>query len=324
MGACEAAWRILGFPIHKRTVAVDALGIHLEGQDRLVFDPSNPQPALVHNSDLNLYLNRPDLAEMDALTYVEYYETYVHRTVKDKSSRAIPHPNGKTWVQKRQQGVNVARIYWVHPNLGDLFYLRLLLIHFPARSFRQLQTVQGKHYNTAQEACKAHGLLKGEDEYINTLEEADKEGFQGPQLRRFYVTMVVGHEAPARIIWNKLKHKLAEDFLNHRHRGHDTDWAFNEALIHIARLLEPHGKTLEALGLPPAKGDKSEKERELTRWTREDLEEYVEEWMPRLTPEQRNIYEVLLEAVEEQREGSPRRTFMIDAMGGAGNDLFET
>lgn len=319
IGSCEAAWRILGFDTNYRSVGVKALGIHEENLDTLIFRAINPRAALDQTTTLIRYLNRSNIPEMDNLTYIQFYEVYKEYTIDVEG--AIPCPVGKKWLRKRKRGIFVARIYWIHPNAGDLFYLRNLLIHFPARSFRELRTVRGVHYETAQAACKAHGLLTGLDEHLDTLREADKEGFRGAQIRRFFISLIIGQGAPARVIWDELKDLLAEDFLINRQMGHNKDWAYNQALIDIARLLEPHGRTLENINLPPARDDTTEASRERRRWTVEDMDDYVEEWKPNLTLEQRGLYETLLEAIENQTEGSPRKTFMIDAMGGAGKTV---
>ncbi len=78
----------------------------------------------------------------------------------------------KTW-QRRKQGTAVdghpglfyaetmGRLYTVHPNMVECYYLRLLLVNVVGpRSFEDLRTVNGHLCATYHEACEHLGLLE--------------------------------------------------------------------------------------------------------------------------------------------------------------------
>ena len=119
-------------------------------------------------------LNSEDPAANKYL-YTEITEHYVY------------HTKQKKWmVRKRCANKVISRMLSVRPNEGERFYLRLLLLHVHgAKSFDYLRTVDGVLYNTFREACSALGLLQGDAEWRNTLQEA--ANFQLPcQLRQLF------------------------------------------------------------------------------------------------------------------------------------------
>ena len=63
--------------------------------------------------------------------------------------------------------------YFVSPNAGARYYLRLLLtVARGPTSFEDLRTVRGHLYETFREACLARGLLEDDDEWKMCLREA--------------------------------------------------------------------------------------------------------------------------------------------------------
>lgn len=65
------------------------------------------------------------------------------------------------------------RLYAVSPRENEKYFLRLLLLHVKgAVSYEYLRTVGGIEYPTFQSACRALGLLEGDDEWENCLNEA--------------------------------------------------------------------------------------------------------------------------------------------------------
>ena len=88
-------------------------------------------------------------------------------------------PGSFVWVAKtrkwkdRQRGWALGRMYTVHPNAGEKFYLRLLLTCVRgATSFEKLRTVEGVLYPTFKEACLHRGLLEDDEEWKQCLSEA--------------------------------------------------------------------------------------------------------------------------------------------------------
>ncbi len=90
----------------------------------------------------------------------------------------------KNW-QRRKRGQLVAghlgvrkdaalgRVYTVHPNFRECYYLRLLLHHIRGpTSFAMLKTVNSIVQPSYQTACKKLGLIENDEHWKNTLSDA--------------------------------------------------------------------------------------------------------------------------------------------------------
>lgn len=126
----EAIWRIFSFPSHERYPAVLHLAVHLENGQRVYFTDANVQqrvqtpPATTLTAFFNLCQN-DDFARELLYSEIPRYYTW--------------NASSKTF-QRRKQGEQVdghpgvrstdtlGRIYTVHPNNAECFYLRLLLV----------------------------------------------------------------------------------------------------------------------------------------------------------------------------------------------------
>ena len=85
--------------------------------------------------------------------------------------------------QHRKMDQSIGRIIHVHPAASELFYLRILLnIVRGATSYEHLRTMNGITYNSFQEACFVHGLLRDDREWNDVLEQASQWA-TGYQLR---------------------------------------------------------------------------------------------------------------------------------------------
>jgi hypothetical protein len=69
----------------------------------------------------------------------------------------------RAW-QRRQRGAGkIGCIYFVHPSVGERYYLRmLLLIVKGAESYESLRAYNTITYATFKEACNAHGLINND------------------------------------------------------------------------------------------------------------------------------------------------------------------
>ena len=123
MSVTDCAWRIFEFNLHERFPAVHAISIHLEDEDMVIYDKTDPTKALFETTELTRYLDRPKEKEFDHLTICAYYETYREmRRKKNKDGsyeephpRAIPHPDGKHYILRRTGPPIISRIHWVPP-----------------------------------------------------------------------------------------------------------------------------------------------------------------------------------------------------------------
>ena len=90
----------------------------------------------------------------------------------------------------REQVVKRWRIKHVSAKKGDVFYLRKLLVQFPARSFEALLTSPRTGARvTAQERCREEGLLDDELEAREVMDEALEGGESGALLRSLFLQL---------------------------------------------------------------------------------------------------------------------------------------
>ena len=65
----------------------------------------------------------------------------------------------------RKEGFQLGRLTYCHHSSGDVWYLRMLLSRTKgAQSFESLRTINGKIYNSFQEAANHYGFLNDDNE----------------------------------------------------------------------------------------------------------------------------------------------------------------
>lgn len=251
ISASEAIWRLLEFDISARKPTVIALSVHLPANDMIVFKVGEEKEALEKNvSKLQLYFDRPKTSEFENLTYLDFYEHY-NIEVKSSPQTIFKYSDEKHFLTKRVRGECVARMHWLSPTLGEVYYLRLLLSKFPTFSFNELMMFNGETYSNFQDAAYARGLLDDVKEFREALREA--AGFKtGHGLRILFFNLIMSG-APTTVLWNEFQELLAKDFLEKY--NYNLDRAINKALCHIDSMLRQHGKHTEDVGLPSPQDD---------------------------------------------------------------------
>ena len=197
LSASEAVWRIFGFHINHREPSVSPLKIHLPDRDYMVFRDGGEQAAATATvSELDRYLSRPLDTLFDDIQYCQYHEQFI-------VSRSAPSHTTTVWqdtvpapqtmkVYRRQRGEKICRMHMLYLNTGEVFYLRLLLLHTSPRSF---EDVDGTVYDNYQLACHALGLLTNETESELCFNEAREANYSPAQLRSLLILIMDG--APA-------------------------------------------------------------------------------------------------------------------------------
>jgi len=131
----------------------------------------------------------------------------------------------KTW-QWRKQGTAVdghpvlfyaetmGRLYIVHPNMVECYYLWLLLVNVVGlRSFEDLQTVNGHLCATYGKACEHLGLLENDAHWDSSIHDASIAS-SPHQIRLLYAIIISTCFLSNPIeLWNKYRDFMAEDFL---------------------------------------------------------------------------------------------------------------
>ncbi len=82
-------------------------------------------------------------------------------------------------------------MYFVHPTIGEHFFLCLLLIFVPgATSFEHLRTVNDIEHPTFQAVCGTLGLLQDDIEWDMCIQEACINQ-DAKRLRNLFVTLLL-------------------------------------------------------------------------------------------------------------------------------------
>lgn len=324
----EAVWRIFSFPIHSRHPTVFHLSVHLENGQRVYFTESNARNVATAppNTTLTAFFA---LCQEDAfastLLYAEVPKYYTWNAASNKFKR-------------RKQGVRVeghanlyasnalGRVYTVHPNNAECYYLRMLLVNVKGpTSFANLRTVDGIECQTYREACQKLQLLENDQHWETTLRNASVSCHPRQIRTLFAIILTTCSPSNPKDLWEKFKEDLSEDIL-HQVRTISRDntipfspTIFNEALIKIEDIcLAINNKALIQLGMvAPQRSAHDICDRDLLReqqFNVDDLRTFVEATKPLLVAEQMLSYVTITNAVTSGNGG----LFFLDAPGGTG------
>ncbi|XP_034044527.1 uncharacterized protein LOC117526576 [Thalassophryne amazonica] len=222
----EAIWRILGFNIHERYPTVVNLAVHLENGQRVYFTEETAQNVLEQPPETTL------TAFFKLCQHDPFARTLLYADVplfytwsNTKWSRCKRGVRMECWEEDAVfRSDAIGRVYTVHPNQQECFYLRLLLhtVTGPT-SFEDLRTFEGEVCTTYREACAKHGLLEDDAHWDQTLEEAAATR-HSRQLRQLFAIMLItcGMAEPLQL-WEKHRDSMAEDILYRVQRQSSTE-----------------------------------------------------------------------------------------------------
>ena len=195
LSASEAVWRIFGFQINHREPSVSPLPVHLPGCDQVVFEEGSEQTALQSTvSMLDRYLSRPEDITFHHIKYCEYYEQYMVSNTIPRTTTTIWRDqvhSHQMYVYRRLRGEKICRMNMLYPSSGEVFYLKLLLLHTTPRSVILARTVDGTVHESFQAAARALGLLDDNTEGELCFTEAVESGYSPVQLRCLLVTLTM-------------------------------------------------------------------------------------------------------------------------------------
>ncbi|XP_020102972.1 uncharacterized protein LOC109720334 [Ananas comosus] len=207
LSAYEAVWRLFEFDIHFRQPSVERLGVHLPMMNNVTYHGSQNLINVVNRPNIEKTMftewMHTNLAYDDArqLTYAEFPTQWVW------------HSTDKFW-SRRKRGYHIGRIIYIHPNAGELYFLRMLLnVVKGPRSYVEIRTVNGVTYDTFRSACDAFGLLGDDKEWREAFEEASH--WSGSvELRQLFATLVIYCEVADPLkLWDEFWTLMADDIL---------------------------------------------------------------------------------------------------------------
>ncbi|UYV69426.1 hypothetical protein LAZ67_6003541 [Cordylochernes scorpioides] len=324
----EAVWRILGVPIHRRHPMVQHLSVHLENGQRVYFTSANAalqgyRPPKTTLTEFFALCQRDNFAK--TLLYVEVPVYYIWSA-------------SKSW-QPRKQGTRIAdqvafasdaigRVYTVHPNFEECFYLRMLLhsVRGPT-SFAGLRKINGVLCQTYKEACLHLGLLENDQQWHHCIQEAVLSESPLKIRELFAIILTCCHPTNPQDIWVQFKEPMSADILNlARQQANDgllqlTSEMSNQALILLGqKVLQMTGFHLTKFGMrSPQRNVTHRTSHELLRETSYDLSrllQFVASNEPKLAnvPEQKEACDRILSKIDS----NAGELYFIDAPGGTG------
>lgn len=294
------------------------LDVHLPNEHAVYFDPDR-QVQLndrLSASTLTAWFDyNSKFADGRSLKYQDFPATHAYDASSRKWSRRVKQPDFGL--------PPCGRIYQVSPSAGELYFLRLLLLHRQgATSFEDLKTIPPDEQPAAtfKEACLRLGLLTSDQQNSLALEEVCSHS--GPKaIREFFVSLLIySQPANPRQLWMDFRDQMSEDFL-HLARIHDPQAQFSEAiyqkaLADIDNALGRQNKSLASFDLPElingATGNRLIIEE--TSYDQQKLEAAVNENVPRLNDSQRAVYNAVIGAVAAKEPA----VFFLDGPGGSG------
>ncbi|KAE8257116.1 hypothetical protein A4X13_0g2570 [Tilletia indica] len=328
---CEATYRLLELDLHGIAPSVMQLDIHLEGHHNVRFDPSDREgTAILINNDEKrtkllafFQLCASDPVGTAQLIYPDVPESY----------RWI----GTRWVRRiHASTAQVGRVYFVPQSAGPKFYLRLLLHHVQSpKSFADVRTYLGIHYDTYREACEARGLLIDDAEWNYCL--ADAALLQpGAAMRRLYCSIILQQrvDRPAEL-YEAHKESLADDCRYRLQRRGIPDPSYERCLSLSRALLRDIFASMNAdfdieqSGVPPPdEAYSSDVARipvavlEEVGYNRASQQVKADQMVSRMTSDQLSVYNSVKSAIDDPST-QPSTVFFLDGPGGCGKTFVE-
>jgi hypothetical protein len=260
------------------------LAVHLENGQRLYFTSANVRekalspPATTLTAFFSLCLD-DEFAKTLLYSEMPTYYTWnasAKRFQRRRQGKAVEgHPN-------IYSSDAIGRLYAVHPNNAECFYLRLLLINVRGpTSFQDLRTVNDQLCATYREACQELNLLENDAHWDTSLADASNTAPLHQICTLFAIILTTCFPSNPTDLWEKYKDSMTEDFLHRSRVSHQnpdiqyTHGMYNAALVAIENVcVAIANKALVQLGMPaPDRPGNDVFDRDLQRETKFDVDE---------------------------------------------------
>ncbi|XP_026459112.1 uncharacterized protein LOC113359744 [Papaver somniferum] len=323
IGPHEAVWRLIEYHLHEEYPDVQRLAIHLQNRQRVVYNTRKSMTSVIRTSQEHM---------TNLMGYFEY-------SAKNPNAPAYTYqqfPQHFVWCKRvkqwkiRQKGFAIGRMYFVTPNAGELYYLRMLLTTVRgANSFEDLKTVSNgdvdEVHNTFQDACISLGILAHDGESEKYLQEAVVMQ-TGNQLRKlFCIILSQCNQSRPEVLWAKFGMNICDD-LPQRLRTrfniqNPTDeLAMDYGLYLLDQLLQRSGKKLEKYeSMPRPRHDWGQIVGNKYIWDHRQLQfalsdSVIQSDIEKLNVAQRSAYNAIVDSVND-RNG---RMFFLNGSAGTG------
>ena len=291
-------------------------------EQQIVFDEGNEEETLEkqRNTELTAFFDYNLEHSYTNTTYVEFPEKFTFNSKEKK------------WMARKNTSDTIGRIHTVHPVAGEVYYLRMLLHHDHSRgkvSFEDLMVVDKVGYESFQEVCRVLGLLQDDKEWDEALTEGSLTRMPSALRELFIMILTFCHPSNPRELFEHHYTEWADDFIyDALKKGINLSDAQIRTLVSldIQQRLQSWEKDLKMFHLvEPTKQELKDVSfaetnsrpvliREELDFDIDKLKETVVERKSKFTNSQREVFEKVLEAVENNMPLS----LFIDARGGTG------
>jgi hypothetical protein len=257
----DACWRVFGFDIHRHYPHVERMPVHLLGENNISFeedDDMNDVASQEFRRRMMLtewFVANQEYPDGKDLTYCEF------------PSRFRWESSARSWVPRRGSkhtgGGKIGRLYYVHPSVGERYFLRMLLLVVKgAMGYEDVRRYNGVLYSTFKDACSARGLLGDDQEWYDAFDEAAAWA-TSPQLRQLFVTMLLFceindeykfFEKVWRFLADDIQYRFRESIGNNRYHISDVELR-NYLLDDLSELFSMKGARIRDHALPHRTGE---------------------------------------------------------------------
>jgi ATP-dependent DNA helicase PIF1 len=252
IGASEACWRLLEFNLGDRYPSVQMLQVHLEHRQSVLFEEGCAKEAVAKSDittltaffDWNKAHQATDVQPHLRLTYQGFPEEFKYQN--------------QMWSERAKHSDTIGRIVSLHPSIGDVFYLRMLLCNehcIGKTSFEDMRSIKGQVFASYKAVCAKLGLLQDDNEWDEALTDA-AETQMCPQIRELFVEILL-FCAPADplALFSLHCHEWWDDYKYHARAspGVDVQLLRGLVLIDLEERLGVESKSLSNFGLPEIK-----------------------------------------------------------------------
>ena len=355
LGAVEGCWRTFKFDMYSKDPPVVRLPVHLAnlqpcrypaGAERTTVERGAPGTELTAWLEY-LSANTTDSRSIDVI-YPDFPKS--HKYTKKT----------KQWTLRKQSTGSeiVGRVYTIHPNQGEVFFLRTLLHHVKgselaladaepdaraadAYTLDAFKYSGGAKHTSYQEACEARGLLSDDKEWREVLAAAQHASYP-VQIRELYLYILRFNEPRNQAkLFEEFWRSMAEDFEKNLRGKFEVDerepMLRPMVLRELEQRLDSYGETLEQhkLSFTSEERELAARGVEAVAWAREPkviLDEMLcederhkmqtefEARYATLQDSQRLVVDAVSNALDN---GVGPRCIFIDAPGGTGKTYCE-
>ena len=162
----------------------------------------------------------------------------------------------------------IVRMGMVYVYMGEIYYLRLLLLNIPAISYEELLTYGGTKFSYFQQSALARGLISNEMLGLECFKEATI--FSTPSELRYLFVLLTLEGYPTICIYEneELKFSLYADYYNdvQSNTFQNRSLCNNKLLQELQHKFEETNRTLDEYGLPVPLESTTELQRELLKY----------------------------------------------------------